>query len=104
MRTAPIGYHNAVEAPLAFQDVAEQTLVMAVVLIIIKVVGTHESPYMSFGNGSLECRKIYFVKSTVVNDDIDLIAVFFVIVQSEMLYAGSHAVGLQSLNIRHHHT
>ena len=92
MRTAPVGYHHAIEAPLALQYVVEQPLVVAVVLILVHVVGTHYAPYSGLGYGSLEGRKINFVERTVVNYDVYLMPVFLVVVESEVLNAGCHAL------------
>ena len=46
--TAPVAHHHTVVLPVAFKYLVEQLLVVAVVLVLIEVVGTHESPDVSF--------------------------------------------------------
>ena len=77
---------------------------MAVVLVLIKVVGSHKSPNVSLGYRCLECRKINLIERTVVNDDVNLVAILLIIVQSKVLYTCGNTVRLQSLNVGNNHT
>ena len=76
---------------------------MAVVLVFIEVVSTHEPPSASLGDGSLEGRQIDLVQGTLADHDVHLMAVFFVVVQRIVLHTGRHTLRLQPLNVRHHH-
>ena len=52
---------------------------------------------------SFECRKIYFMEGTVVNDCIVLVAEGFLIVERIMLDAHCNSVFLNFLYIRNDH-
>lgn len=76
---------------------------MAVVLIAIEIIGTHQSPSPALGDSCVKSRKVDFMEGTVADLDIDLMAILLIIVQSEVLDTGGYAVALQSLNIGHYH-
>ena len=101
--TAPVAYYHTIEAPVAFQDTVECYLIMTIVLVVIKVVGTHDAPCLALGDGCTEGGQIDLVKCTVTDHDIHLMAVFLVVVQRIVLHTRSHALRLQSLYIRNHH-
>ncbi len=103
MRAAPVGYHAAVEAPLAAQNIVEQAAVVAAVLAVVFIVSAHDSPCAAVDNGFFECREIDFVERAVRHGYIDVSAPFLLIVQGKMLYRCSHSVLLQLLYIGHHH-
>ena len=103
VRTTPVADHHAVEAPLLFQDAVEQHLVMAVVLILIEVVGPHDSPGATLGDSGMEGRQVDFAKRAVADDDVDLMTVFLVVVERVVLHAGRHPFRLQSLHIGNYH-
>ena len=52
---------------------------------------------------SLECRKVYLIEGTVVNDGIVLMAKAFLIVEGIMLYTHCNSVFLYFLYIRNDH-
>ena len=52
---------------------------------------------------SFECRKIYFMEGTVVNDCIVLVAEGFLIVECIMFYTHCNSVFLNFLYIRNYH-
>ena len=103
MCAAPVGDYNTVELPVAFEDVVEQILVVAALLTFVLVVSAHNRPSLSFGNGSMEGGKVDFVERTVVDNDVDVSAPAFLVVQCIMLNASSHAVGLHGFYVRNHH-
>ena len=63
---------------------------MAVVLVFVEVVGTHDSPCPTLLYGSAESRQVDFMERTVADDDIHLMAVFLVIVQRIVLHTRCH--------------
>ena len=77
---------------------------MAIVLVLIEIVGAHDSPCPTLLHSSLEGRQIDFMKSTIADDDIHLMTVFLVIVQGIVFHTGCDTLRLKSLNIRHHHS
>ena len=101
--SSPVGDDDAVVAPLAFYKVAQQILVVAVVLIAVEVVGSHKAPDVSLSDGSMEGRQIDFMECALGDDDIGVVAVLLVVVEAEVLYACRHMVFLHALNIGHHH-
>ena len=100
---APVADDHAVEAPVAFQHLVQQRGVMTVVLVLIEVVGTHETPCPTLLHGSAEGRQIDFVEGALADDDVHLVAVLLVVVQRIVLHAGGHALRLQALDVRSHH-
>ena len=77
---------------------------MAIVLVFIQIVGAHDAPGLSLGHSSLEGWQIDLVQGTVGDDNIHLMTIFLIVVQSVVLHAGSHTLRLQSLYVGHHHT
>ena len=100
---APVAHDDSVEAPVAFQDTVQRDIIMAVVLVVVEVVGTHDAPRLALGDGGTEGRQIDFVESAVANHHIHLMAILLVVVQRIVLHAGRHALRLQSLHVGHHH-
>ena len=74
---------NRVDAILVVYD---QYGIVAVVLVFIQIVCTHDSPRLSFCYGRFESRKIDLMEGTVADNDIHLMAIFLVVVQGIMLY------------------
>ena len=103
VRAAPVAYHHAVEAPVALQDIVQQYAVVAVMLIVVQVIGTHQRPRATFLHGSLEGRQIDFVEGTVADLYIHLMTVGLIVVQRIVFHAGRDALRLQALHIGHHH-
>ena len=101
--TTPVADDHTVVLPVAFQYLVKQLLVVAVMLVLVEVVGTHESPDVSFSDCSLEGGQIDFVEGAVGEDDVHLMAILLVVVHGVVLYAGRHTFRLQSLNIRSDH-
>ena len=103
MRTAPVGDHRTVEAPVAFENVVEQVAVVAAVLSLIFIIGAHDGPGATLLDGRLEGRKVDLVQGPVIHDDIDAVTVYLLVVQREVLDTGRHAVLLHALHIGHDH-
>ena len=101
--TAPVAHHHSVESPFVLQDIVEDILVVAQVLVAIQVVGTHNGPSLCLGNCGLECRQVNLIESTVVDNHVGGVAVHLVVVKGKVLHTGSHAVLLHPLDVRHHH-
>ena len=103
MNASPVRDDNTVETPFAFQYVVQEVLVMATVLILVQVVGTHDGPGISFLDGCFEGGEVDFVEGTVVYDDVGRMAVYFLVVECIMFHTGSHAVLLDALHIGNYH-
>ena len=76
---------------------------MTVMLVLIEVIGTHDAPGSSLLYGGTEGRQVDLVQGTVADDDVHLMTILLVIVQTVVLHAGSHALRLESLYVGHHH-
>ena len=101
--TAPVADDHAVEAPVVLQDGVEHRGVMAVVLVVVEVIGSHDGPRPTLLHGGTEGRKINLVQGTVADDDVHLVTILLVVVQGVVLHTGGHPFRLQPLHIRHHH-
>ena len=101
--SAPVADHHAVEAPLPLQNIHQDALVVAEVLIIIKVVCAHDRPGTTFGDSRLECGQIDLVKRSVIHVHIHGVTVDLVVIQREMLDADGHILALDALNVGHYH-
>ena len=100
---APVGDDHAVEAPFAFQDVAEQALVVAVELAVEEVVGAHDGPGAAFGDRRLEGGKVDLIEGAVVHVHVGRGASCLLVVDGKVLYAGRHAVLLYASHIGDDH-
>ena len=103
MAAAPVADDHTVEAPVALEDLVEQNIVMAVMLVLVEVVGTHDRPCPTLLDGRLEGWQVDLVQGTVAHLDVHLMAVLLVVVQTVVLHAGGHALRLESLHVGHHH-
>ena len=99
----PIGDNHAIELPIAFQNLIEQNVVVAVVLIAIEVVSSHDTPSMTLCNRCTESRKIDFMERTIVNYYVHLMSKILIIVQCIVLDACCNTFRLQALNVWHYH-
>ena len=103
VRSAPVADHYAVEAPVLLQYLAQCVLVVAVVLVLVEVVGSHDAPSLTFLYGSLEAWQVNLMQGAVADDDVHLVAILLVVVQAIVLHAACHAAALQSLDVWNHH-
>ena len=76
---------------------------MTIVLVLIEVVGTHDAPSPTLLHSGFEGRQIDFMEGTVADDDVHLMTVLLIVVQTVVLHAGCHTLRLQSLYVGHHH-
>ena len=83
----PVAYHHTIKLPVGLQYLVQGVLVMAVVLIAIEIVCTHNGPCLALLYCSLEGRQIDFVQGTVAHLDVDLMAIFLIVVQTIVLHA-----------------
>ena len=101
--SSPVGNDDAVIFPVAFQNLVQQYIIVAIVLVLIKIVGTHDTPCTSLGDCSLESWQIDLVERTIADHDIHLMTILLVVVQGIVLHTSCDALRLESLDIRHHH-
>ena len=99
LHAAPVADDRSVESPFTLENVIEQILVVAAMLVLVQIVRTHYGPGTSFLYGSLEGRQVNLVQGPVIHVDIHGMAMRLLIVQGIMLHAGGNAVGLHSPDI-----
>ena len=100
---APVADNHPVEAPVVLQYLVEHRGVMAVVLVLIQVVGTHDGPRPTLLHGSTEGGQVDFVEGAVAHLDVHLVAILLIVVQGVVLHTGGHTLRLQTLHVGHHH-
>ena len=83
----PVAYYHTIKLPICLQNLIESVLIMTIMLIAIEIVCTHNGPGLTLLYCSLEGWQIDFVKSTVAHLDIDLVAIFLIVVQTIVLHA-----------------
>ena len=103
MNAAPVGDDDTVELPFAFENIVQKILVGAVVLALIEIVATHHRHGFRVFHRSVEAWEIYLVEGAVGDNGIDIIAILLVVVECEMLHAGSNALRLHGIDVRHDH-
>ena len=102
MCPSPVTYENSVKIPLFFKNPGK-TGVVAAVLVIEEIVGTHHRPGAAFLYGCAESRQINLVQSPVADNHVGGVAVQFLIVERKMFYARGHTLFLNALDIGNDH-
>ena len=90
MASSPVGNDDTVVFPVALQNLVQQYIIVAIVLVLIKIVGAHDTPSTCFGYSGLEGGQIDLVKGTVGDDDVHLMAELLVVVQGIVLHTSRH--------------
>ena len=96
---APIGNHEAFEAPLLLEDVVEQVRVLGAIQAVHLVVCRHHRPHTGLLHGRLERREVDLLEGPFVDLLVDAMPFEFLIVGGEMLHAGDDALALHALDI-----
>ena len=63
----PVGYDDAIEAPVVPQHVSQQPLVATAVFAVESVVGAHQRPRTPLFDSNLEIRQIDFAQRALVD-------------------------------------
>ena len=103
VRAAPVGDDHAVKGPVAFQNVVQQVAVVAAMLSLVFIVGAHDGPCAALLNGGFKRREVDLVQRTVVDLDVDAVAVGLLVIECEMFHAGGNAVLLHLLDVGNDH-
>ena len=103
MCAAPVRDYRAVKSPFLLEYLVQDPVVMAEMFAFEQVVRTHDRPCASFLHGRLESREIDFIKSTVIDNSVIMMAVSLLIVERKMLYAHCHSVFLHFPDIWNSH-
>ena len=85
---APVGDDYTIVLPITLQDLVEHNVIVTVVLVLIEVVGAHDTPCATLSDGSLEGWQVDLMESTVRDDDVHLMAILLVVVQGIVLHTG----------------
>ena len=94
---APVGHHQAFEAPLVLEDIDQQLVVLGAVGSVELVVGAHHRPGPGLFDHRLERRQVDLAEGALVDQGVDAKALVFLVVGREVLerraYTGAlHAV------------
>ena len=101
--TTPVAHHHAVILPVTLEYLIEGVLVLATVLVLIEVIGAHDAPGVTLLDSSLKGGQVNLTQGTVAHDDVDLMAILLIVVQTEVLDTRRSACRLQTLNVGHYH-
>ena len=100
---SPVGHHHPVESPLVPKDRGKKLPALLGILPVQFVVGRHHCPGRRLLDGYLEVLQIDLPEGSLPDEGVILVAVGLLVVEGEMLYRSTHAVGLHSPNIRCSH-
>ena len=103
MTAAPVGDDHTIILPVTLQDLVKHDVIVAVVLVLIEIIGTHDTPCASLRDSRLEGGQVDLVQGTVRDNDVHLMTILLIVVQGIVLHTGGHTLRLEPLDIRHHH-
>ncbi len=93
---APVGHHQAVEAPLDPQDLTDQVLVVGRELPVHLVVRGHQGGRVGGPDHDLEAAQVELAQGPLVDDRVDHHPCGLLVVGRVVLRAGGHALGLDA--------
>jgi hypothetical protein len=93
---APIGDHQALEAPLVFENVHQ--VVFRAVDAVEFVVGAHHGPGLRLFDGSLERRQVDLAQGALVHLGADGHALVFLVVGGKVLERSANALALHAVD------
>jgi hypothetical protein len=96
---APIGHDDALEPPLAFQDIEQQVFVLTAVDAVDFVVGRHHGPRLAIPYGHPEGGQVDLAQGPLGYLRADRLPLEFGIVADEVLDARTHPPALHPLDI-----
>ena len=100
---APVGYNDALKAPLFTQDIIEQALILRAVDPIQQVIGRHDRPWLGLPDRPLKRGQINLAQRALIHDGLGDIAARLLAVGREVLQRGPHALGLHARDIGRRH-
>ncbi len=95
----PVGHDEALEAPLAAQDPAEQLRVLRAVAAVQAVVSRHDAERAALADGELEGHEVKLVQRPLVDDGVDRVALELRLVAREVLDRRDDALRLQAAHV-----
>ena len=87
VRAAPVGDGEALEAPLAAEDLVQQVLVLGAVVAVHLVVGRHHAHRTAFDDGALERLEVDLTEGALIELGVHAAAVGLLVVHGEVLDA-----------------
>ena len=95
----PVGHDEALESPIAFQNVGQQMRVLASVRSADQVVGAHHRLHVGVFHADFEGQQIAFAGTTLVDLNIGREARGLLIVQGKVLDSGDNVLVLDRLKV-----
>ena len=92
----PVRHHDAAEAPLLHEDLAQQAPALDAVLAVEAVVGGHHAPRVGLLHRDLERAQVDLAQRALVDDRVGVHAAGLVLVGDEVLEAGADAASLRA--------
>ena len=96
---APVGHHDAVEAPLVTQDGGEELVVLLGVDAVDFVVRAHDGPGVGLADGDLEALQVELAEDAGADAGVVAHTVDLLVVGGEMLDGYAHAVALDAAHV-----
>ena len=104
MGTAPVTDDDTIVAPILFQNLVQENIIVTIVLVLIEIIGAHDAPRSTLLYCCLESRQVDFVQGTVAHLYIHVKTELLVVVQRVVLHTSSNTLRLHTLNIGNYHT
>ena len=99
MDGAPVGHHQTLEAPLAFEDVHQQFVVFGAIGAVELVVRAHHRPRPRLFHCRLEGRQVKLAQRALVDPGVDTEAFALLVVGGEVLQGGADALALHAVDV-----
>ena len=96
--SAPVGDHEAFEAPITLEHIAQGVGILATVVFVDPVIGAHDRAGIGDGDGNMERQQIRLLHAPFGDDGIDEVATGFLVVHRVMLDVTDHVLGLFTLH------
>src|SRR5258705_6908466 len=93
-----VGHQKSGEFPFVFEDVSQKKRIFAAEESVDRVVSAHHCRDISIFYRCLEGRQINFAKSSFINEDLYIRAIFFLVITSIMFGAGPYPLSLNPLD------
>jgi hypothetical protein len=103
MHRAPIADDNAFEAPLLFQDLVDQVLVLGTPLPAELIIGPHQRIHLANLHRGFKTGQVYLAQGTFAHFNADTVTLNLLVIGRIMLHTGRNALVLHTFDIANHH-
>ena len=96
---APVGHHDALEAPFVAEDGGQEVDLLLGVFAVHLVVGGHHGPGIGLLHGDLEVLQVDLAEGALADAGVVLVAVRLLVVGHVVLDGGAHPIGLDTAHV-----